>query len=77
MQNINTTSTRHEKEAQARLRQESDRAIEGAKKSLEQKAAATSSEFANELTHYSRSHLEFVSGAIAELAKGIGKRSKD
>jgi hypothetical protein len=77
MQNINTTSTRHEKEAQARLRQESDRAIEDAKKSLEQKAAATSSEFANELTHYSRSHLEFVSGAIAELAKGIGKRSKD
>src|ERR1700685_1975419 len=77
MQNINTASTRHETEAQARLRQESDRAIESAKKSLELKAAATSNEFANELTHYSRSHLEFVSGAIAELAKGIGKRAKD
>src|SRR5580692_11108209 len=77
MQNINVASTRHEKEAQARLRQESDRAVESAKESLEQKAAATSNEFANELTHYSRSHLEFVSGAIAELAKGIGKRTKD
>ncbi len=77
MQNINAASTRHEQEAQARLRQDSDRAIESAKKSLEQKAAATSNEFANELTHYSRSHLEFVSGAIADLAKGIGKRAKD
>jgi PilZ domain len=77
MQNVTAASTRHEKEAQARLRQESDRAVEHAKKTLEQKAAATSNEFANELTHYSRSHLEFVSGAIAELAKGIGKRTKD
>jgi hypothetical protein len=77
MQNINAASTRHEKEAQARLRQDSDHTIENAKKSLEQKAAATSNEFANELTHYSRSHLEFVSGAIGELAKGIGKRAKD
>jgi hypothetical protein len=77
MQNITAASGRHEKEAQARLRQESERAIESAKKSLEQKAAATSNEFANEMTHYSRSHLEFVSGAIGELAKGIGKRTKD
>ena len=77
MQNITAASGRHEKEAQTRLRQESERAIESAKKSLEQKAAATSNEFANEMTHYSRSHLEFVSGAIGELAKGIGKRSKD
>jgi hypothetical protein len=77
MQNITTASGRHEKEAQTRLRQESERAVESAKKSLEQKAAATSNEFANEMTHYSRSHLEFVSGAIGELAKGIGKRSKD
>jgi hypothetical protein len=76
MQNVTAASTRHEKEAQARLRQESDRAVENANKSLEQKAAATSNEFAAELTHYSRSHLEFVSGAIGELAKGIGKRTK-
>jgi phage terminase small subunit len=77
MQNITAASGRHEKEAQARLHQESERAVESAKKSLEQKAAATSNEFAAEMTHYSRSHLEFVSGAIGELAKGIGKRSKE
>jgi phage terminase small subunit len=77
MQNITAASGRHEKEAQARLHQESDHAVESAKKSLAQKAAATSNEFAAEMTHYSRSHLEFVSGAISELAKGIGKRSKD
>jgi hypothetical protein len=77
MQNITAASGRHEKEAQARLRQESDHAVESAKKSLAQTAAATSNEFAAEMTHYSRSHLEFVSGAISELAKGIGKRSKD
>jgi hypothetical protein len=28
------------------------------------------------MSHYSRSHLEFVSSAISELAKGIGKLSK-
>jgi hypothetical protein len=79
MQNITAASGRHEKEAQARLRQESERTVESAKKFLEQKAAATSNEFANEMAHYSRSHLEFVSGAIGELAKGIGngKRTKE
>jgi hypothetical protein len=77
LQNITEASGRHEKEAQARLREESDRAVESAKKSLQQKAAATSDDFAAEMTHYSRSHLEFVSGAIGELAKGIGKRAKD
>jgi PilZ domain len=76
-QNISAASARHEKDAQSRLRQQSERTVETAAKHLEQKAAATSNEFANELTHYSRSHLEFVSGAIGELANGIGKRSKD
>jgi hypothetical protein len=75
--NISAASERYEHDARARLKEASDRAVEQAKKSLEQKAAATSNEFANELTHYSRSHLEFVSGAIAELAKGIGKLAKD
>ena len=76
-QSISSASARHEKDAQARLRQESERTVDAATKNLEQKAAATSNEFAAELTHYSRSHLEFVSGAIGELAKGIGKRTKD
>jgi hypothetical protein len=75
-QNISTAAARHEKEAQARLSEQSDRIAENAKKSLEQMAAATSNEFAAELTNYSRGHLEFVSSSISDLAKGIGKRPK-
>jgi PilZ domain len=75
-QNISASAARHEKEAQARLSEQSDRIAENAKKSLEQMAAATSNEFAAELTNYSRGHLEFVSSSISDLAKGIGKRPK-
>jgi len=75
-QNISAATARHEKEAQARLSEQSDRIAENAKKSLEQMAAATSSEFAAELTNYSQGHLEFVSSSISDLAKGIGKRPK-
>ena len=75
-QNISAATERHEKEAQARLSEQSDRIAENAKKSLEQMAAATSNEFAAELTNYSQGHLEFVSTSISDLAKGIGKRPK-
>jgi len=75
-QNISAATARHEKEAQARLREQSDRIAENAKKSLEQMAAATSNEFAAELTNYSQGHLEFVSSSISDLAKGIAKRPK-
>ena len=76
-ENICAASDRCQTESQARLREGLNRIAEAAQGSLEQKAAETSSEFAAELTHYSRSHLEFVSGAISELAKGIGKLSKE
>ena len=77
LDNIRVAAGRNVSETQARLQEASERTLEAVRNTLEQKAAGTSSDFANELTHYSRSHLEFVSGAIAELAKGIGKRSKD
>jgi hypothetical protein len=76
-ENICAASDRWQTESQERLREGLNRIAEAAQGSLEQKAAETSSEFAAELTHYSRSHLEFVSGAISELAKGIGKLSKE
>jgi PilZ domain len=76
LQNIGLSADRFEGETEARLRQGSDRIAEDAQRSLERKAAEASNEFAAELTHYSRSHLEFVSGAISELAKGIGTLSK-
>jgi hypothetical protein len=77
IENMRAASDRCDTETQARLREGSEHVLDAAQKSLEQKAAATSNDFANELTHYSRSHLEFVSGAIAELAKRVGKLSKD
>jgi hypothetical protein len=77
VENMREASDRYDAETQTRLREGSDRILDSAQKSLDQKAAGTSNDFANELTHYSRSHLEFVSGAIAELAKRIAKLSKD
>ncbi len=74
---IRSLSQQEQEAAQARLQQ----ALEGVAQSvlvdLKEKAAAISQQFGGELSHYSRSHLEFVSGAIGELAKGIGKLSKD
>lgn len=76
LENIRTEAGRNVAETQARLLEASERTLSATQVALEQKAAGTSNDFANELTHYSRSHLDFVSGAIAEIAKGIGKESK-
>jgi PilZ domain len=75
IENIGLAADRYEKESETRLRQGSDRIAGDAQRSLERKASEASSEFAAELKNYSRSHLEFVSGAISELAKGIGTLS--
>ena len=77
LENIRTAAGRNVAETQARLQETSEHTLSATQVALEQKAAGTSNDFANELTHYSRSHLDFVSGAIAEIAKGIGKQSKD
>ncbi|MGD0957097.1 MAG: hypothetical protein ABR953_09740 [Candidatus Acidiferrales bacterium] len=74
---IRVSSVQQEAESQARLRNALEPITEGALTSLKEKAAEISRQFASEMSHYSRSHLEFVSGAISELAKGIGKLSKD
>jgi hypothetical protein len=74
---IRVSTVQQETESQARLRNALDPVTEEALTSLKEKAAEISRQFASEITHYSRSHLEFVSGAISELAKGIGKLSKD
>jgi hypothetical protein len=74
---VHASSQLEIEKAQARLRQALDQVTEGSLASLKEKAADISRQFGGELSHYSRSHLEFVSGAISELAKGIGKLSKD
>jgi hypothetical protein len=61
-----------ETEAQARLRQALE-PLESAIGDLKEKATEASRQFSMELSNQSRSHLESVSNAIAEVAKGIGK----
>jgi len=75
--NIHAGSQKEQEAAQARLQQTFDAAAQNVLASLREKAAELSRQFGGELSKYSRNHLEFVSGAIGELAKGIGKLSKD
>jgi len=77
LNSVRASAQHQEAEAQARLHGALEPVTEGALATLKEKAADISREFAGEMSHYSRSHLEFVSGAISELAKGIGKLSKD
>jgi hypothetical protein len=74
---IHASSQQEQDAAQARLQQALEGIAQKVLASLKEKAAEISRQFGGELSHYSRSHLEFVSGAIGELAKGIGKLSKD
>ncbi len=74
---IHASSQQEQEAAQARLRQALDGVAQSVLVDLKEKATEISRQFGGELSHYSRSHLEFVSGAIGDLAKGIGKLSKD
>jgi len=65
-----------EGEAQARLRQVLE-PVAAAINDIQQKAAETSSKFSRELENHSRAHLELVSNAISEVAKGIGRQAKE
>jgi hypothetical protein len=73
---VRASAQQQELEARARLYGALEPITEGALATLKEKAADLSRQFAGEMSHYSRSHLEFVSSAISELAKGIGKLSK-
>jgi hypothetical protein len=77
LNNVRASAHQQEAEAQARLHGALEPVTESALSTLKEKAADISRQFAGEMSHYSRSHLEYVSGAISELAKGIGKLSKD
>jgi hypothetical protein len=77
LDNLRITSKRLDTEAQAQLRNALEGIAETTFSAFKEKMAETSRQFAGELTDYSRSHLAFVGGAISELAKGIGKLSRD
>lgn len=73
LKNLRESSKQQEAEAQARLEAALEKVAESSLVSFKQKVAETSREFAGELAGRSQSHLEYVGGAISELAKGLGK----
>jgi hypothetical protein len=74
---IQAASQGEQEAARAGLQQELSGVVQSVLAGLNEKAAEISRQFGGELASHSRSHLEFVSGAISNLAKGIGKVSKD
>jgi len=74
---LRITSQQHQERAQAQLREQLNGVSESVVREVGDQAAEASRQFAGEMKKQSREHLEFVSGAILELAKGIGKLSKE
>jgi hypothetical protein len=75
--NLRASGQKYSAEAERHFREAFQPIVEKALGSLKEKAAETSHHFASELASYSRSHLEFVGGAISELAKGMGKAPRE
>lgn len=70
-------SQKHEAEVKARLQKTIEPILEENLLGLREKAKETSQQFSSEIDNYSRSHLEFVGGAISELARGFGKKTRE
>jgi hypothetical protein len=77
LNNLRITSQQHQERAQAQLREQLSGVSESVLREVGDQATEASRQFAGEMKKQSREHLEFVSGAISELAKGIGKLSKE
>src|SRR6202050_43493 len=77
LNNLRASGQKYSAEAERHYREAFQPILHQALGSLKEKAAETSQHFASELATYSRSHLEFVGGAISELAKGMGKAPKE
>jgi hypothetical protein len=77
LSNLRASGQKYSAEAERHFREAFQPIVEKALSSLKEKAAETSHHFASELASYSRSHLEFVGGAISELAKGMGKAPRE
>jgi len=74
---MHASSQQEQDAAHAALQKEFAKMTHSVLADLNEKAKELSRHFGGELSNHSRNHLEFVSGAISELAKGIGKLSKD
>jgi len=72
--NVAATAQQHQAESQARVKQVFE-SLESALADIKAKAAESSREFASQLSEHSRTHLESMSSALAEAARGVGKNS--
>jgi hypothetical protein len=70
-------SQKHEAEVKARLQSALEPVMQESLATVREKAAEISQQFGGELEDHSRSHLEFVGGAISELAKALKKKAKE
>jgi len=77
LDNLRISSQQHQERAQAQLREQLSGVSDSVLKEVGDKATEASQQFAGEMKKQSRDHLEFVSGAISELARGIGNLSKE
>jgi hypothetical protein len=77
IENLRNASQHHESEAQRRLHEALHPVSDAALNTLRETADEASRKFAGELKDHSRSQLEQMSKALAELAKGLGEVSND
>jgi hypothetical protein len=77
LHDLRSLSQKYENEAKARLEGTVGPIVDENVSSLREKASAISAQVAVDLERHSRSHLEFVSGAISEVAKGLGKKARE
>jgi hypothetical protein len=75
--NMEGLSQKEQEAARAKLQRHLEGVAQEIIAEMRVKANDMAAQFGVKLSEHSRTHLEFVSGAIGELAKGIGKLSKD
>jgi hypothetical protein len=71
---FNSSVEQRQSDSQSHLKQAFE-SLESALGDMRAKASETSRDFASQINEHSRSHLESISGAIADVARNIGKNS--
>lgn len=77
LNNLQVIALHNESEARARFQATIEPVAANALIDLKERATETSRQFSDELADYGRSYLEFVGSSVTDLAKGLGKRSKE
>jgi len=77
LNNLQVIAQHGESEARARFQTALGPVAANALIDLKERATETSRHFSEELADFGRSYLEFVGSSVSDLAKGLGKRSKE